>query len=112
MIKSDRCLRSELGEKVDLVWREKDGVMEILPSSLHKFEDYEHSQVEIIKEITFMHSANCPFKQEHLLKNPETNMAPCVVVLLQNKQSKKILATQRHPWMTFGGQWVLPGGHL
>ena len=37
---------------------------------------------------------------------------PCVVVLVQNKNTKNILATQRHAHMSFGNQWVLPGGHL
>lgn len=47
-----------------------------------------------------------------LHKNHEANVPPCVVVLIQHKHTRKILATQRHERMSFGNQWVLPGGHL
>jgi 8-oxo-dGTP pyrophosphatase MutT (NUDIX family) len=32
--------------------------------------------------------------------------------MIQDKKTGKFLATQRHEHMSFGGKWVLPGGHL
>jgi len=39
-------------------------------------------------------------------------MRPCSVVLLENKETNTILATQRPLHISFGGKWVIPGGHL
>jgi len=39
-------------------------------------------------------------------------MRPCSVVLLENKETNTILATQRPLNISFGGKWVIPGGHL
>jgi 8-oxo-dGTP pyrophosphatase MutT (NUDIX family) len=62
--------------------------------------------------VPFKHSETCPFEDSKYSTNEDALVRPCAVVLIQNKKSKNILATQRHEHMSFGGQWVLPGGHL
>ena len=46
------------------------------------------------------------------MKNPDFPVVPCAVVLIKDKQNRRILATKRHERMSFGNLWVLPGGHL
>jgi len=50
--------------------------------------------------------------EQDISVNADSVVRPCAVVLIQDKKSGRLLATQRHQTMSFGGQWVLPGGHL
>ena len=59
-----------------------------------------------------MHGAHCPLLNENVIKNHQRLMRPCSVILLENKETNTILATQRPLNISFGGKWVIPGGHL
>ena len=86
--------------------------MEVSPSKMDHFEHKTAEKEEHFLGVPFRHSDTCPFLDKNLAPNNQSVVRPGVVVLIQNKNTKKILATQRHEKMSFGNQWVLPGGHL
>jgi 8-oxo-dGTP pyrophosphatase MutT (NUDIX family) len=86
--------------------------MSVFPSKTASFFHKVNQPEEILEGIPFRHAEKCPFLDPTLSSNPQSVAKPCVVVLIQNKHTKKILATQRHEHMSFGNKWVLPGGHL
>ena len=85
-----------LGDRIDFSWNMEEAVMDVSSSKLDHFEHKTTEKEELFLGVLFRHSDTCPFLDKNLAPNNESVVRPCVVVLIQNKNSKKILATQRH----------------
>jgi len=86
--------------------------MNLSPSSSNIFYHSKEGDLDIFKAVPFKHGQSCPLMNLDIIKNTKRLMRPCAVGLIRNSENLKILATQRPMNLTFGGKWVLPGGHL
>ena len=109
---ADRSLHEILGDTIDIVWRKKEGEMHLAPSKMdHIIHEVEENEERCLG-VPFRHSPTSPFYDKTLALNPQRPMRPCSVAMIQHSENRQILATQRPLNITFGGTWVLPGGHL
>ena len=111
-LRANQCIHSLLGDRIDFSWDKEEAIMDVSPSKATQFSHTVKDQLEVFQGVPFRHSEKCPLLEPELEKNETAVVKPCVVVLIQNKDNKRILGTQRHEHMSFGNKWVLPGGHL
>ena len=86
--------------------------MHLFPSKAETIAHKVHETDEQYVGVPLRHSPQTPFYDKNIKVNPDRPMRPCAVAMIQDEASQKILATQRPLNITFGGKWVMPGGHL
>lgn len=108
----DRCIQKLLGDHIDIEWNRTTGRVDIFTSKETTFSYEKKEEIERFRFVPLRHGINCPLLREDVKKNPNRKMRPCACVLIEDETTGRILATQRPANISFGGLWVLPGGHL